>query len=57
MEKNPFGRTSTRLLLIGAIMSVTGLADFFYGPLIDARGFSVIGLVLIVVGLLLKRKD
>jgi hypothetical protein len=55
--ENLFERRSTRLMFIGIIMVITGFVDFFYGPLIDARGFSFIGLVLIVVGLLIKRKD
>jgi hypothetical protein len=54
---NLFERRIARLMLIGVIMLVTGLVDFLYGPLIDARGFSVLGIVLIVVGLLLRTKE
>jgi hypothetical protein len=54
---NHFERTSVRMLLVGSIMALTGFADYFYGPLIDARGFAFLGLVIIFMGLLLKRND
>ncbi len=50
-------RMSTRMFIIGAILVIVGFTDYFFGPLMDARGFSFLGLVIIVVGLLVKRKD
>ncbi len=55
--ENIFERRVTRLMLIGVIMLLTGLVDFLYGPFIDARGFSVLGILLIVIGLLLRTKE
>ncbi len=57
MAENLIEKRSVRLMLIGIIMVIVGLTDLFYGPLIDARGFSFIGLVLIVLGLLIKTKN
>lgn len=57
MYENIMTKTSTRLLIIGAILAITGIIDAFFGPLIDARGFSLLGIIIIIVGLLIKRND